>query len=136
MKSRLRYPGSPYEFTVGEPVPVPEGEDHPMLPVVQPEGEVIPSGQLSPFATSTLSLTLVFGEVENLMFTVEPALPAGLELDGATGIISGLESSPLASNPIKSNITSHQLSPPCRHSNGGPCRGPWHVHDHCRQQRR
>ena len=105
-----------------------------MLPVVQPEGEVIPPAQLSLLPASTLSLTLVSCEVENLMFSVEPALPAGLELDAATGIISGLEISPLSSCPIETKTSRHDSFYPCRYPNGGPLRGPWDVHDHCRQQ--
>jgi len=66
----LAYPGAPFEFAVGQPVPTVESnvppEESPMLPVVEPEGEC-----------------------ENLLFAIEPALPAGLEMDSATGIITG-----------------------------------------------
>lgn len=66
----LAYRGSPFEFAVGQPVPTVEShepqEESPMLPVVEPEGEC-----------------------ENLLFAIEPALPEGLEMDGATGVITG-----------------------------------------------
>jgi len=64
----LSFPGSPFEFTVGIEVPkMEEGQtESPLLPVLEPE------------------------EVENLAYTVEPELPAGLTMHPETGVIEGI----------------------------------------------